>query len=363
MSYGKLKDFLERHRAAGAPLVMATVFETRGSTYSKAGARMLIDGEGRFQGMLSGGCLEGDLAMRARVVLESGHAQFATYDLASEADELWGMGVGCAGVMRVILQALDPARDYAPAAQILDLLAGRDALTVVTCLESTDLRVAAGSTIVRAGASRNSGPSTALLDGIVGDSLAALGLRPGEARICSFDSARGTLSALVASEAPVPRLLVLGAGADAEPLVRFAAELGWLCTISDHRPAYVDANDFSDAQSRHCIAVDAVAESLALDDFDLAVVMSHHLASDRAYLRQLASSAIPYIGLLGPPDRRMRLLAELADCAPRLEDRLHGPAGLDLGGRGPAAIALSIVAEMQQHLASSMGQVRNECVG
>ena len=100
-------------------------------------------------------------------------------------------------------------------------------------------------TIVRAGASRNSGPATALLDGIVGDSLAALGLRPGEARICSFDSARGTLSALVASEAPVPRLLVLGAGADAEPLVRFAAELGWLCTISDHRPAYVDANDFS----------------------------------------------------------------------------------------------------------------------
>lgn len=260
MSYRKLKDFLERHRAAGAPLVMATVFETRGSTYSKAGARMLIDGEGRFQGMLSGGCLEGDLAMRARVVLESGQAQFATYDLASESDELWGMGVGCAGVMQVILQALDPARDYAPAAQILDLMAGREALTVITCLESADPQVAAGSTVVRGGAQRHAGSGTALLDGFVGDSLAALGLRPGEARIVNFDTERGTLRALVASEAPVPRLLVLGAGADAEPLVRFAAELGWLCTISDHRPAYVDANDFSGAQSRICVAVDAVAE-------------------------------------------------------------------------------------------------------
>ncbi len=78
--------------------------------------------------------------------------------------------------------------------------------------------------------------------------------------------------------------------------------------------------------------------------------MSHHLASDRAYLRQLAASNIAYIGLLGPAGRRERLINELADVADALKGRLHGPAGIDLGGRGPGPIALAIVAEMQQFL-------------
>ena len=85
--------------------------------------------------------------------------------------------------------------------------------------------------------------------------------------------------------------------------------------------------------------------------FDAVVVMSHHLESDRVYLRQLAASDIRYIGLLGPRGRRRRLLNDLgSDVATALGDRLHGPAGLPLGGRGPAPIALSIVAEMHQVL-------------
>jgi xanthine dehydrogenase accessory factor len=78
--------------------------------------------------------------------------------------------------------------------------------------------------------------------------------------------------------------------------------------------------------------------------------MSHHLASDRDYLRQLAGTDIGYVGLLGPANRRNRLLAELGEEAGALDGRIHGPAGLDLGGRGAAAIALSIVAEVQGFL-------------
>ncbi len=90
-----------------------------------------------------------------------------------------------------------------------------------------------------------------------------------------------------------------------------------------------------------------LAASLDLSSFDAAVVMSHHLASDRAYLAQLAATEIRYVGLLGPAARRDRLLSELGDSAKALEGRLRGPAGIDIGGRGPAAIALSIVAEIQ----------------
>ena len=83
-----------------------------------------------------------------------------------------------------------------------------------------------------------------------------------------------------------------------------------------------------------------------LSRFDAAIVMSHHLASDRQYLAQLSKSEIPYIGLLGPKDRLLRLLAELGDDAATLDGRLHGPAGVDIGAVGPAAIALSILTEI-----------------
>jgi xanthine dehydrogenase accessory factor len=81
--------------------------------------------------------------------------------------------------------------------------------------------------------------------------------------------------------------------------------------------------------------------------------MSHHLVSDRTYLEQLAATDMAYIGLLGPRQRRARLLSDLGETGRQLASRLHGPAGLDIGGRGPAPIALSIVAEMQKVLSNA----------
>jgi len=299
MDTAGLIGFFERHRARNDGLVLATVIATEGSTYSKAGAHMLIDAEGRFKGMLSGGCLEGDLAVRARAVLETGKALAVTYDLARDDEELWGLGVGCDGLMRVLLQPLDV--DYEPFAAIARILEGDDeaALTV-----------------------RFDPPVD--VDGAALDRL--------DIRVT-----------------PPPNVLLAGGGLDAEPLVRMAAELGWRCTVVDHRPAYIDGNDFSAARASLCMPADALSKELDLESFDMAVVMSHHLTSDRSYLRQLARSGIGYIGLLGPDGRKRRLLSELGDDAGGLGSRVHGPAGLDIGGRGPASIALSIVAQMHAY--------------
>ena len=297
MNSTKLLQFFDRRRKRGEPLVLATVIETRGSTYSKAGAQMLIDKNGVFRGMLSGGCLEGDLAVRAQHVLDSGVSQCVTYDLGQE-DELWGMGAGCDGLMHVFLQPLVTASDYAPFKQIADVLRGHKAVEIKIPIESESLRE------------------------------------------------------LVVVVEPPPRILVLGAGLDAEPVVRFAAELGWRCTVADHRQAYIDNGDFSGAVATLCVPTDELGKSLDLSGFDMAIVMSHHLASDRSYLQQLADTDMTYIGLLGPTNRRKRLLADLDDVAGSLDGRLHGPAGLDIGARGPGPIALSIIAEMQKILAS-----------
>jgi len=294
----KLLEFFDTRRARGEPLVLVTVFETEGSTYSKPGAQMLVDQNGIFRGMLSGGCLEGDLAVRAAQVLDSGRPQVASYDLGTDDDELWGMGVGCDGLMRMVLQPIRPASGYEPFAAIAEIWRGDDARDVTL-----------------------------------------------DVGLDAVDSIRIVVT-------PPPKILVLGAGLDAEPVVRFAAELGWRCTVVDHRPAYIDNGDFSAAVATHCMPVEALANTLDLDSYDAAIVMSHHLVSDRGYLAQLAPADIAYIGLLGPRHRRERLLAELGEQAPGLEARLSGPAGLNIGGRGPAPIALSIVAQIQQRLAS-----------
>jgi xanthine/CO dehydrogenase XdhC/CoxF family maturation factor len=293
----KLLEFYDDYRRRGEPIVLVTVIETRGSTYSKAGAHMLVDAAGVFRGMLSGGCLEGDLAERAREVLASGDPQTVTYNLADD-DELWGMGVGCDGLMRVHLQPLGPDTAYVPFADVAEVLRG------------------------------------------------------GAAREVRIPLAGDDLGELVYVAMPPPRLLVLGGGLDAEPVVRLAVLMGWRCALADHRPAYIEKGSFDGAESVTCVPAAELAETLDLDGFDLAIVMSHHLESDRAYLRQLAPSRVGYIGLLGPAQRRQRLLADLGELAEDLEPRLHGPAGLDIGGRGPAPIALSIIAQMQQFLAS-----------
>jgi len=349
MSAAVLLAAYERWSAAGKALVLASVFATEGSTYSKTGAQMLITEDGEFQGMLSGGCLEGDLAERARAVVGSGMPQVVTYDLSQDDEELWGMGVGCDGLMRIFLQPLRAANGYQPFATMARALAGDSEQVAATVIESGIDGLLPGATL-------------ATLDGAVAYSdvpealIAEFGAMLGSSLLerrsaCkSFSSAAGEARLLFTLLAPPPAILVLGAGLDAGPVVRFAIALGWRVTVQDHRPAYIDAGSFGGAAQVHCVPVDELSKAVDLNGFAAVIVMSHHLASDRSYLGQIARSRIPYVGLLGPAQRRRRLLDELGAAGKRLEGRLHGPAGLDIGGRGPASIALSIIAEIHQEL-------------
>lgn len=340
-----LLEYFRERSSEGQALVLATVFETVGSTYSKAGGQMIIDGSGNFCGMLSGGCLEGDLVERARRVIDTGVAETATYDLSAD-NELWGLGVGCDGTMRVLLQPLTKASGYQPFATIAEVINGGHAARIA-------LVIAANSSVINIGA-------TAILQGDACQSFGmdddlADSIKHGFGETAS-ETVRhvahpdGGCTVLYCRIEPPPALLVLGAGLDSEPVIRIAHELGWRCTICDHRPAYIETRSFPARTQVICCPADELYRQIDIEQFDTVIVMSHHLASDRSYLRQLATSGIGYIGLLGPIGRRNRLLSELDELADALTDRLHGPAGIDLGGRGPGPIALSIIAEMQQYL-------------
>jgi xanthine/CO dehydrogenase XdhC/CoxF family maturation factor len=160
---------------------------------------------------------------------------------------------------------------------------------------------------------------------------------------------------LYAPLVPIPRVLILGAGLDAVPLVNVLAELGWRVAVADHRPAYLERAGFARAERRLVVKPAALRQELERERYDAIVVMSHHLPTDRTYLGQLAAVEVPYLGLLGPPARRQRLLDELGAAAGTLAKRLRGPVGLDIGADSAESIALSIAAEMQQVLARDAG--------
>jgi xanthine/CO dehydrogenase XdhC/CoxF family maturation factor len=158
---------------------------------------------------------------------------------------------------------------------------------------------------------------------------------------------------------PAPRLVVVGAGHDALPVARLAAELGWDVHVLDWRPANVSAARFPTAR-RLVAAASELAARLPLEPGVSAVVMAHHLDYDAAALRVLLhDERVSFVGLLGPRHRSAQVLALVEAQAGRLTDaqraKLRAPVGLDLGAEGPAAIALSIVAEVQAALAGRAG--------
>jgi len=342
---GIIRRFREWQQA-GEPMVLATVYDTLGSTYSKAGHRILIAANGDYQGLVSGGCLEGDLAERARKVLETGEAATVTYDMRDDGEDIWGLGVGCNGLIRVFLQLLSPQASYEPFASIAAGLLGVEAAGTAVVVASGESQLVTGAMLVWNGEAK----SVWQLDAAAVEHLAPGCATAYEQRNAVLETGSDGAEVLYSPLTPIPRLLVLGAGLDAVPLVSFAAGLGWLITVADHRPAYLEQGEFSAAERTELIRPDELAVTFELDQFDAIVVMSHHLVTDRTYLAQLATVPAAYLGVLGPAGRRDRLLDGLGASAESLRGRLKGPVGLSIGADSPESIALSVLAEIHAEL-------------
>lgn len=338
-------DFFRYYVDRGEPLVLATVAQTLGSTYRKAGAQMLIAGDGRVAGLLSGGCLEADLMERAYKVLHTGHPATVHYDTRSSDDVIWGIGLGCEGAMTILLSRLDRANDYQPFNFASRCRFDQIDASFAVVTQSNNPKFPLGAAFWTQ--NKQSAPATVAA---AMDVSTPRGAGP-SSRVVEADDATFLV---VPIELP-PRLLLLGAGPDAMPLVEIAGLMNWQVTVLDHRSAYAVADRFPRARRVILKPSAELPEELRTGQYDAAVVMSHHLLSDQAYLAALADSSIPYVGLLGPAPRRIRLLHELGDKAARLSGRLYGPIGLDLGARSPETIALAIVAEIQAVMAGRDG--------
>jgi xanthine/CO dehydrogenase XdhC/CoxF family maturation factor len=313
----ELAEILRRLTAAPATGgVLATLVAVAGSSYRRPGARLLVTPAGERIGSISGGCLEEDVITRAASVATSGRPELVTYDTSAENDLIWGVGLGCHGVVQVLLERVGPAPGWATAA-----MAAR-----------ADRRPAQLAVIWRGSAPEQWGTR-------LGADLPA---DPPDTGVF-----RQTI-------APPPALTVFGAGDDARPLVRFAKELGWYVTVADPRPTYATAERFPEADRRVVAPAAGLVRSAAIEPGSAAVVMTHHYVHDVPVLRGLLECPPAYVGLLGPKQRGERILADLArdGVVPSVETvaRFHSPVGLDLGAETPDEVALSIVAEIQAAL-------------
>jgi xanthine/CO dehydrogenase XdhC/CoxF family maturation factor len=296
--------------------VLATLVSVEGSSYRRPGARLLLTPGGVRLGSISGGCLEEDVLARAREVATTGRAEAVVYDTTSENDLVWGVGLGCHGVVRVLLEKLPPHPAWVMALAE-NFAAGRP----------TDLAVIhRGSDSSELGSRLGSPPAASDASGIFFETVP-----------------------------PPTTLAIFGAGDDAQPLARFAHELGWRVTVADPRPAFVTPQRFPTADRLIAAPAEELIARVTPSPDALAVVMTHHYMHDVPLLRSLLSRPLAYLGLLGPKKRAERILADLErDHFPLTSAqraRLHAPVGLDIGAETPEQVALAIVAEIQTVLA------------
>ncbi len=343
-----LLKFFQAHRDDES-LVLVSVTAKEGSSYRKPGALMLISQDKAYEGMISGGCLEGDLLHHAVEVFSSGEPRTVTYDMHAGDELVFSLGLGCDGVIHVLLQRLDRDSGFALLEFIQQSLQERSPvlLALVTASTRPDLPVGTAALLNRNGSRQGNNQ-------IVTVCAAQCETAWPSWRQQIFSQPGHTL--MIINIQPPPRVLLCGAGPDAVPAARLIAGLGWECVIVDHRPAFARAERFPPDCGVTLCRPEQLKQHVDLDEVDAVVIMSHNLNNDAAYLRQLTqnceTSALQYIGVLGSSARRDRL-REMAQCP---EQAIYGPAGLDIGAELPEAIALSILAEIHATLNHRDGQ-------
>ena len=390
--------------------VLATVVRTEGSAYRQPGAMMLICADGRSVGMISGGCLEPHIIKRAfwltrhganvqvyqtgddirylnngdpdSTVVEEG-ITVKDEDM-SEDDFLEGelnFGLGCNGRVHVLFERL------ATAIPLLDLIRQvrhtQQPATIATLIRSDSAKIKGmgmqvGSriyldTYLKTGSltdlylNRNTiSDSNTFIDDMLLNTIQKLSNHKFHKKNAEYIKLTSDLELQATCDRkhesewllqriyPQTRLLICGAGNDVLPLVTMAKLQDWHVTVIDSRPQYATRLRFSQADSVLCLALDDSETLLKLSAGAAVAVMSHSLAQDRARLAVLLehSAQYRYLGQLGPRYRTERLIKEISETSANphiLADgirKLHYPIGYKLGGDGPEALALSIMAQM-----------------
>ena len=337
---------------AGKTLLLATVVQTEGSTYRKAGAKLLLEAEGWLAGSISGGCLENDLIQTAWQRTESRPAALVTYDATSENDIVWGYGMGCNGIVQTLLERIVPGAAWNPIRFMQHCVETRIAGVIATVIRGADSGLPAVGTHWY-GTENGLVGGASLTDALETQIIAQVQhCLTAQSSYVAVAETNGLAMEIFFEYVPVPvPLIIFGAGQDAVPLSRLACELGWHVMLADYRTELLTHERFPDADAFLPLSREIFLISLNVRQNTNVVLMTHNYLRDLEILPSLLDSPAPYIGILGPKRRSERLLSDLLQAGfavtPSHRARIFAPVGLDIGAEGPEEIALAILAEMQ----------------
>ena len=295
--------------ARGEPYSLATVVRVDGSSYRRPGARLLVPRDGPPFGLISGGCLEEEAARLARAAIDGDRPMLLKIDHSAEGDELWGLGLGCRGVVHLFAEPPQLARETLETVRAVR--GGDPGVYLLTGLDGSRRSPSADEAAIIADGAEPDRPL--LLDDAVLDPIL-----------------------------PPTHLVICGAGPDAVALLNSARRLDWRVTVADPRRSRLASDRFGDAERCDAEPADA-ADRIGVTGRTAVVIMGHDYVRDAAYLAGFLGRRAAYLGVMGPRERTDRLLAEAGAAA---DDGLHAPAGLDIGADGPEEVATAIVAEI-----------------
>ena len=343
---------------AGKKTALATVVHVEGSSYRRPGARMLISEDATITGSISGGCLEGDAFRKALHVILSDKAMLVTYDTADEDDAKFGMGLGCQGVIQVLIEPLQGERGAAIIELLQNATASRQYASLVTFFSMSEKKAPQyGSVYLRSEKSESFGVLPLVSKDMI-DAEARIVIEQRRSSFKKYVIDQQEIIVFTELIQPPVSLVVVGAGNDVIPVVKMAEMLGWQSTVLDGRPMYASRERFPmpTCQVFHSKA-EQILDRVQIDNRTVFVLMSHNYNYDLAVLKVLLQHPLTYIGVLGPHKKMKMMMDDLVANGIHLTDAqketIHGPVGLHIGAETAEEIAVSIIAEIQAKLTAT----------
>ena len=307
--------------ATGAAL--ATLTRTSGSTFRRAGARMLVYGDGRIVRGLSAGCPEQDIVARALEAISADHARILRYDREQGFDTL--MEMGCGGELEVLIEPLRESSDWRFAELVDQTLQARRSGVLATLFSRDGVCLARPQRWLWSDTVLLNEIADAHIDAQLTELASALPVRH-KPSVRAYATDHGIVEVMIERLLPPCAALLFGVNASSRALARVLEQLGWVVRVIDHRE----------------IAPDQVRAALHFDARSFAVVMTHNLERDIDYLCALRDAPLAYLGAVGARRRAARLF----EASGLSSEQLRTPAGLDIGSETPEEIAIAIAAEM-----------------
>jgi xanthine/CO dehydrogenase XdhC/CoxF family maturation factor len=349
----EIRDILKAYKVAqqqGRQTALATVVHVEGSSYRRPGARMLIEDNGQLTGAISGGCLEGDALRKALMVMNEKKSRLVTYDTMDDDDAKFGVGLGCNGVIQVLIEPVIDENSNNPIEYLKAVNEKREKAVLITLFSLQDKKDPQHGTCLLL---KEDGTvidhASVLNDVLVADAKESM-----EKQTTFFKnylSDEHNLTAFIEMINPPVAVIIVGAGNDVMPVVEMAGILGWEATVVDGRANYAKKERFAGACQVIVSKPESVLEQIVIDERTVFLLMTHNYNYDMAMLRQLLQRNVMYIGMLGPRKKRERMLSELKDEGLEFTEKqlssLHSPVGLNIGAETPEEIALSILAEIK----------------